>query len=259
MKCLSSETAADCRSILFPTSFGRYYQTKDFGLVGSVSAYVDAGRLTVYCPDAIDLESFYNKSIHPADRMRTHNAYENVIVRDVFDLARRECNSQRVAVCGASLGAYHAANIAFRHPDTVSHLISLSGSFDISSFFDGYHDDNIYFNSPYEYLPNTPDPWKYNHMGIVLGTGEWDNTRHESYGLSEILNSKGHQALARRREMARPRLELLARHVAVLSVKVVIAARLSSRAKSKDPAVLLRLLRGIPRLRFAPLGMTGRQ
>ena len=139
--------------ILFPTSFGSYYQNKDFGLVGSVASYVDSGRVTVYCPDAIDLESFYNKSIHPADRMRTHNAYENVIVRDVFDLARRECSCQRVAVCGASLGAYHAANIAFRHPDTVSHLFNLSGSFDISSFFDGYHDDNIYFNSPYEYLP----------------------------------------------------------------------------------------------------------
>jgi esterase/lipase superfamily enzyme len=97
--------------ILFPTSFGRYYQNKDFGLVGSVSGYVDAGRLTVYCPDAIDLESFYNKSVYPADRMRTHNAYENVIVRDVFDLARRECNSQRVAVCGASLGAYHTRRI----------------------------------------------------------------------------------------------------------------------------------------------------
>jgi esterase/lipase superfamily enzyme len=123
--------------IIFPTSFGRYYQNKDFGVVGSVSAFVDAGRVTVYCPDAIDLESFYNKSIHPADRMRTHNAYENVIVHDVFDFARRECDCHRVVVCGASLGAYHAANIAFRDPDAVSLLISLSGSFDISSFFDG--------------------------------------------------------------------------------------------------------------------------
>ena len=60
-----------------------------------------------------------------------------------------------------------------------------------SDFFDGYHDDNIYFNSPYEYLPNMPDPWKYNHMNIILGTGEWDNTRHESMRLSDILNSKG--------------------------------------------------------------------
>jgi esterase/lipase superfamily enzyme len=40
------------------------YQNKDFNLVGSVSGYVDAGQVTVYCPDAIDLESFYNKSIH---------------------------------------------------------------------------------------------------------------------------------------------------------------------------------------------------
>ena len=70
---------------------GRYYQNKDFGIVGSVSAFVDAGKVTVYCPDAIDLESFYNESIHPADRMRTHNAYENVIVHDVFDFPRREC------------------------------------------------------------------------------------------------------------------------------------------------------------------------
>ncbi len=79
--------------ILFPTSFGSYYQNKDFGMVGSVSGYVDAGGVTVYCPDAIDLESFYNKSIYPADRMRTHNAYENVIVHDVFDLARQRMST----------------------------------------------------------------------------------------------------------------------------------------------------------------------
>src|SRR5207247_10332842 len=91
--------------ILFPTSGARYYENKDFGLVGSIAGYINSGKVTVYCPDAIDLESLYNKSIHPADRMRTHNAYEKVIVHDVFDLARRECSCQRVAVCGASLGA----------------------------------------------------------------------------------------------------------------------------------------------------------
>jgi esterase/lipase superfamily enzyme len=177
--------------IIFPTSFGRHTQNKDFGLIDSIAGYIDAGLVTVYCPDSIDLDSLYNKRIHPADRMRTHNAYENVIVRDVFDYARREGSSHRVALCGASLGAYHAANIAFRHPDAVSHLISLSGAFEISDFFDGYYDENIYFNSPYRYLPNITDRWKFNHMGIILGTGEWDNTRHESYRLSEILNSKG--------------------------------------------------------------------
>ena len=177
--------------VLFPTSFGNYRQNKDFHLIDACAPFVDSGRVTIYCPDAIDLDSFYNKAIHPADRMRTHNAFERVIVDDVFDYARREGSCARVAVCGASLGAYHAANIAFRHPDAVSNLISLSGAFEISDFFDGYHDENIYFNSPYEYLPHMPNPWKYNHMGIIIGTGEWDNTRHESYRLSEILNAKG--------------------------------------------------------------------
>jgi esterase/lipase superfamily enzyme len=176
--------------ILFPNSFGRYHQNKDFGLIDAVAPFIDSGRVTVYCPDSIDLDSFYNKRIHPADRMRTHRAFENVIVHDVFDFARREGGAHRVGISGASLGAYHAANIAFKHPDAVGHLISLSGAFDISDFFGGYHDDNIYFNSPYEYLPNVFDPWKFGHMNIILGTGEWDNTRHESMRMSGILNAK---------------------------------------------------------------------
>ena len=92
---------------------------------------------------------------------------------------------------GASFGAYHAANFAFRHPELVGRTIGMSGIYDIRQWTGRYHDDNIYFNSLFEYLPNTTDPWKYNHMAIILGTGEWDNTRHESYRLSEILNSKG--------------------------------------------------------------------
>ena len=97
--------------IIFPTSFGRYHQNKDFGIVDSVAWFVDNDRVTVYCPDSLDLDSFYNKSIHPADRIRTHIAYENVIVHDVVDFGRREASTHRVGVCGASLGAYHAANL----------------------------------------------------------------------------------------------------------------------------------------------------
>jgi esterase/lipase superfamily enzyme len=80
--------------------------------------------------------------------MRTHNAFERAIVQDVFDFARRECSAPRVMVSGASLGAYHAANIAFRHPDAVSNLISLSGAFDISSFFDGFLRRQHLFQQP---------------------------------------------------------------------------------------------------------------
>jgi esterase/lipase superfamily enzyme len=76
--------------ILFPTSFGRHTQTKDFGLTDSIAGFVDSGQITIYCPDSADLDSFYNKAIHPADRMRTHNAFERVIVHDVL-ISPGEC------------------------------------------------------------------------------------------------------------------------------------------------------------------------
>lgn len=177
--------------ILFPTSLGRYHQNKDFGLVGSIAGWINAGRVTVYCPDSIDASSWYNRGIHPADRIRTHQAYENMIVHDVFDLARRQCSSHRVALAGASFGAYHAVNTAFRHPDAVSHLFSLSGAFDIKQFLDGWYGDSAYFHNPPDYLDGCRDPWKYGHMSIVLGTGEWDSCRGENLRLSGILNGKG--------------------------------------------------------------------
>src|SRR6185295_10580797 len=152
-----------------------YYQNKDFGLIQSVAPLIDAGRVKLYCPDGIDAQSWYNKSIHPADRVKTHLAYENVILYDVVPHAQRDTGRARVCVAGASFGGYHSANFAFRHPDKVGYLFSLSGAFDIKQFLDGYYDENCYFNNPPDYLPNLSDDGALGHlrrMGIVLGTGE---------------------------------------------------------------------------------------
>ena len=180
--------------ILFPTSLGRYYENKDFKLVESAAPLVDRGVVKIYCPDGIDGQSWYNKSIHPADRVRTHNGYENVIVNDVIDLARRETGAAHVAAAGCSFGGYHAANLAFRHPDLVHFLISMSGAFNIKQFLDSYYDDNCYFNNPPDYLPGLSDPWfleRMRSMGIVLNAGETDPCYGENRELSDILRSKG--------------------------------------------------------------------
>jgi esterase/lipase superfamily enzyme len=98
--------------ILFPTSQARYYEYKDFRLIEAAAALLDAGRVKIYCPDGIDGDSWYNRSIHPADRVRTHMAYENVVVREVFEHARADTGRPRVAVAGCSFGGYHAINVA---------------------------------------------------------------------------------------------------------------------------------------------------
>ena len=208
--------------ILFPTSFGRYYAEQRFRMSSMPSPlhrWRSESRFIVPTR-SISTAFTTRRFIRPigcghTTLMKMSSCAMCSISRDAKDHVIAS------AVCGASLGAYHALNIAFRHPDAVSHLISMSGAFDISDFFNGYYDDNIYFNSPYDYIPNMPDPWKFNHMSIIIGTGEWDNTRHESLRMSGILNCKGNQPLARRSEMVWPRLELLARHAAGLFVEAV--------------------------------------
>lgn len=176
--------------IIFPTTMGRYYESKDFGLIEAVRWFVEQGLVQIYCPDSIDKQSWYNKKVHPAQRVRNHMWYDKMVKEEIVEKIRWNTGSGRVCVTGASFGGFHAANYAFKHPETVSHLFSMSGSFDIKSFLDGYYDDNVYFNNPVDFLQglNHPDLWK---MKIILGTSEWDICLEGNKRLSDILNSKG--------------------------------------------------------------------
>jgi esterase/lipase superfamily enzyme len=175
--------------VLFPTSMGRHYQNKDFGLIESVRWFVENGLVKIYCPDSIDTQSWYNKSIHPADRARTHIAYDKMLHDEVIPWATHETGANKVAVAGCSFGGYHAANYAFKHPERVAHMFSMGGAFDIKMFADGYYDDNVFYNNPVDYLPgsNNPGLW---HMNIILGTSEHDICKSYNYDLSNILNQK---------------------------------------------------------------------
>ena len=92
--------------IVFPTSKARYYQAKDFGLVNVAAYLIDTGKIKIYCPDSIDNQSWYNKSIHPADRVKTQIAYEEVILNDVIEYAFQDTGFDKVALAGCSFGGY---------------------------------------------------------------------------------------------------------------------------------------------------------
>jgi esterase/lipase superfamily enzyme len=96
-------------------------------------------------------------------------------------------------VTGCSFGGYHAANFALRHPDTVSHCVSMSGAYDIHQFLDGYYDDLCYFNCPADFLPNLTDPWHLDHfrrIHWVFAAGEHDICLGENRRISAIYDSK---------------------------------------------------------------------
>lgn len=179
--------------IVFPTSRSRYFQAKDFGLINSVAELIDSGKVKIYCPDSIDDESWYNKAIHPADRVIKQIAYEETILNDVIEFTFQDTGFDKVALAGCSFGGYHSANIAFRNPDKVAYLFSMGGASNINRFLDGYYDVNCYFNNPPDYLANLIDDFYLKHiksMGIILGTGDLDMCLDENKILSEILTIK---------------------------------------------------------------------
>lgn len=175
--------------IIFPSTKGRYYESRDFKLIDSAAWFLDQGLIQLYCVDSIDALSWYNRGIHPADRIKNHLWFDQFIMNEIVDPIRREKSIPKVAVSGASFGGFHAANFAFRHPESVSHLFSMSGAFDTKSFLDGYYDDNAYFTNPVDFLPgnNHPELW---NMKIVLGVGEWDICLDANNQMSNILKSK---------------------------------------------------------------------
>ncbi len=97
---------------------------------------------------------------------------------------------------GVSLGATLAANAYFRRPDLFGGLLAIAGSYDIRNYFDGYYDENVYFNNPAAYLPNLDDDYflpalrRAQAIYIVTGQGRWE-APERSRQLSDILRSKG--------------------------------------------------------------------
>jgi esterase/lipase superfamily enzyme len=169
---------------------GHYYENKDFKLIDSVNWFLDEGLVKIYCVDGIDEVSWYNRNIHPADRAKNHNWYDQMLYHELVPLAQRETGVGRVATAGCSFGGYHATNFAFKHPDVVKYVFNMGAAFDIRDQVDGHYDDHVYFNNPMDFIPNAQSDYFWD-MFVVLGTGTRDMCWNANERMAEILRNKG--------------------------------------------------------------------
>jgi esterase/lipase superfamily enzyme len=182
--------------VIFPTSGGDEWEMRNTGMIDALAGYVDAGRIKIFCVNANSTESFYNRGAHPYHRSWMQRMYDEYLLEELVPFVHSHCRTSMIALTttGMSLGAYHAANTLFKHPDVVKRCIAISGVYDMRKFMDGMYDDNFYFNNPVDYLANLADPWYYQQfetcdIRIVTGHGPWENSG-PSYQLSGILRSK---------------------------------------------------------------------
>ena len=179
--------------LVFPPSCGRFYDFEDRGMIEALAGKIDAGQLQLFCVDSVDGESWYNRFAHPRRRIARHMQYEGHLLNEVVPLVRERNRNPRLATVGCSFGGYHAVNIALRHPEIFSGFLSLSGAFDLSSFLDGYSDEDCYFNLPTHYLPNLSDAWfldRYRGSTYVLATGRDDQCLGPNEDFNRILSGK---------------------------------------------------------------------
>ena len=143
--------------LVFPTSMGRFYQYEDSGMVETLSYHIDQGWIQLFCVDSVDGESWYNYSAPPHDRAVRHEQYEAYILQEAMPYIYGRNRSGYLIATGNSFGAYHAVNLALRHPDRVHKVIAISGAYGVPGSRGGYQGDDVYYNSPVDYLPNLGD------------------------------------------------------------------------------------------------------
>ena len=179
--------------VTFPTSRNRFFEYENNGMIQALTPKIDVGELQIFCVDGIDNGSWYNKSIHPHDRVQRQVAFEEYILLEVLPFIKGVNGGQKITTTGCSLGGYQAMNLSLRHPDVISACITMSGSFDMKPFMDGYYDDDFYFNNPVDYLPGTSDPWflnLYRQIRFVVAAGDADICLGESSKMAHILEAK---------------------------------------------------------------------
>lgn len=168
--------------LVFPTQDGRFYDYENQGMVDTVASHIDAGRLQLVCVDSMDKEGWSPSERSDEERTAVIEQYYHYIIDEIVPRIH-EINKEAPAIytTGCSLGASHAANFMFRHPEIFKGCIALSGYYDSDLFFGDYHDDILYRNSPVEYLDGMsydhPYVEKYRHLRIILccGQGAWEN------------------------------------------------------------------------------------
>lgn len=189
------------RVLVFPTRTGRFYEYENYGMVAALQEFIAKGHLQLFCVDSVDAESLYCFWKWPGDRVQRHIQYENYVLNEVLPLTQHLNDNPCLISHGCSLGAFHAANIALRHPHLFGRLIAFSGRYDLTmsveafnNLFDGYYDENVYFHTPSHFLPNLHDTALLDQMrrlNITLTVGESDPFLDNTHHLSQTLRYKG--------------------------------------------------------------------
>ena len=186
--------------LIFPTQDSMSNNYEDFGMIATVSDYLEQGRIRMFCVDSVDAEGWSAKGADPYWRSQRVEQYYHYICDEVMPFILDWTQGWLPITNGCSMGANHSLNFFLRRPDLFGGCLCLSGVYDSDFFFDGYMDETLYMNSPERYMPSL-DPGHYyvdlyNQRKIIvcIGQGAWEDGLGSQRFLDTVFKEKGIQA-----------------------------------------------------------------
>ncbi|TAD99780.1 MAG: esterase [Bacteroidetes bacterium] len=184
--------------LLFPTAGADYLEYERFNLIEMIRPYIEAGKVKVYSINSINKESWLNRNMSGYSKAIRHQQFNNYITEEIVPFIHMDCQGLvPIVTAGASLGAFHAANSLFRRPDIFSGTIAMSGSYDLKDYTSGYFDENVFFNSPVDYLYHMHyDDYsarllRRHNNRIIIATGQGNYEKPSATGdISNLLSAK---------------------------------------------------------------------
>ena len=183
--------------LMFPSAGADYLEYERFHLIDSIRPMVEAGKMKVFSINSINQESWLDQNLSGREKIVRHQQYNRYVIDEVIPYINTAMDGHTLTItCGVSLGAFHAANLLFRHPEIFDGTVAMSGIYDLKAYSSGYYDEEVYFNSPVDYLPNLSDPQILNqlrskeHIHFLSGEGPYEAPA-ESWRIAGILGAKG--------------------------------------------------------------------
>ena len=186
--------------IFFPTRTAKFYDYEDWRVIDGVADKIKRGELQIFCLDSADKLSFYDKKLHPSQRIIKHLLFEKYVLFEVIPLINTMNSNPNMTLAGCSLGAWHALNMGFRHPTLFTKVVAMSGRYDLTmqlpyfeDLLEGYRDEEIYYNMPSQYVPNIHGERMLEllrKLDITIVIGVEDAFLQNNVALSDALNAK---------------------------------------------------------------------
>lgn len=182
--------------VFFPTGGGDYLDCERFLMVKALTPLIEAGRIKLYAVDSTSRDSWANADCSPRQRVAWQVRYDNYLRHELVPFIRHDCggSEQGIAATGASLGGYNALNAVCKHPEHFDLMIGMSGTYVLDRKMEGYWDEDYYFNSPTQFVPNLsegPQLQALRRARFVIGLGEAYENPTYAWAVATALGKKG--------------------------------------------------------------------